>query len=261
MSAPHSTGTLAGMALDFTIVRRDGRLFHLWSDGTLLPLISGGADDGDDAAKAAADKAAADAKAAEDAKAAADAKNDPPAKVTFTPEQQAHIDTLIQKNTGKSKAAAEKDFKTWLDQQAMGETDRLKAEKATADQAVLDAKAEALTARVETTAERLALAAGCKPDRVTKLLRLLDLTGDNLATDGKPDLDAIKALVEKELADTPELKGTSGPAGKSGGEFNDGEGKRTWTRAEIAALAKNPAEFAKHEADIDLALKEGRVAA
>lgn len=199
------------------------------------------------AAQAAADKAASD-KAAADAAAAADEANKPPAKVEFTPEQQAHIDDLIKKNTGKSKAAAEKDFKTWLDQQAMSDNDRLKAEKADADKALADARAEVLTTKVETAAERFAIAAGIKADRVSKFMRLVDLDIEALSDDGKPDTDAIKKLVEAEVAANPEFKGGAAPAGASGAEgFNSADGK-VWTKAEVAKLSVD--EFEKHETEI-----------
>lgn len=256
MAEMNTTLAHGGDDVTFERVLIGGRAHWRFSCGTLLPVISGGATEGGDGGEGGegGDGGTGDGSGGEGQGAPGEngGEGTPPAgKVTFTPEQQAHIDDLIRKNTGKSKAAAEKEFKAWLDQQAMSETDRLKAEKEAADKLVSEARAEALAARVETTAERLALAAGCKPERVSKLLRLIDLTSDDLATeDGKPDTDAIKALVEKELADTPELKGSAGPTtGASGADDMGGAGGgKVWTREEVAKLSVE--EFEKHEAEI-----------
>jgi len=193
----------------------------------------------------------------------ADPPKDPPAdtgKVTFTPAQQAHIDGLIAKNTGKAKTAAEKDFKTWLDQQAMSETDRAKAESEGKDKLVEAAKLEVLTTKIETKAQNAALTAGVKPDRVEKFLKLVDLDVGKLSDDGKPDGDAIKALIEAELKDSPEFKASAGSndkPGASGGEFNGSGDKHQWTRAELAKLST--AEFEKHEAEIMAQMKAGTI--
>lgn len=180
-------------------------------------------------------------------------------KVEFTAEQQAHIDSLIAKATGKAKSTTEADIKKYLEQQGMDEADRLKAERDAAAAERDAARTEVLAAKVETTAERLALAAGCKPDRVTKLMRLIDLSDlDTVTADGKPDTDAIRAIVERELADTPELKGTAA-AGQSGGDHAGAGETKTWTRDEIAKLS--PEEFVKHEKEIDAAAQAGLIKA
>lgn len=180
--------------------------------------------------------------------------------VAFTPAQQAHIDKLIGKAKGTAKTAAEKELKTWLEQQSMTESDRLKAEKAQLEQEREAARAEILTTKIETAAERAAIAAGVKPDRVDRFLRLVDLTDrDELTADGKPDGDAITAAVAKALADVPEFKGEPAkPSGSSGSDGMNGNGDRkTWTRDEIAKMSV--ADFEKHEDEINAALAGGRV--
>lgn len=180
--------------------------------------------------------------------------------VAFTPAQQAHIDKLIGKAKGTAKTAAEKELKTWLEQQSMTESDRLKAEKAQLEQEREAARTEILTTKIETAAERAALAAGVKPDRVDRFLRLVDLTDrDELTADGKPDSDAINAAVAKALTDVPEFKGEPArPSGSSGSDGMNGNGDRkTWTREEIAKMSV--ADFEKHEDEINAALAGGRV--
>ncbi len=189
-----------------------------------------------------------------------DTKGGKPDEFTpLTAAQQAHVDNLIAKATGKAKSTTEAEIRRYLEQQGMDEVDRLKAEKTAAEQLVEEARGEALDARIETTAERLALAAGCKPDRVGKLLKLISLDRDACSTDGKPDTDAIRAIVEQELTDTPELKGTATPPGASGGDHAGTGDTKVWTREDIAKLS--PAEFAKHEAEIDKAAQLGLIKA
>jgi hypothetical protein len=224
----------------------------LCSDGRVIPWCRGG--DGPDADAA---KAAADAKAAEDAAAAKAAEDDTagggtgdkPVQVTMT---QAELDALIKKQHAKAKGQSEAEFKKWLDQQAMGEADRLKAESADKDKAIDDAKLEVLATKVETAAERAAITAGVKPERLDRFLRLVDLSAiDDLTDDGKPDREAIKTLVEATLADVPEFKGAAtngGANGASGGEFNGAGDKKVWTREEVSKLT--PEQFDKHETEI-----------
>lgn len=194
---------------------------------------------------------------------AGDPPADPPAnnggRVTFTADQQAHIDKLIEKAHGKAKGQAEKEFKAWLDTQALSETERAQAEAQASAKLVEETKREALVARIEVAAERAALAAGVKPDRVTKFLRLVDLDLDKLTDDGKPDGDAIKALVDAEAKANPEfLAGSNGAgAGASGGEFNGAGDKHIFTRAEIQKMSVE--DYEKNEAEIDRQRKAGLI--
>ena len=71
--------------------------------------------------------------------------------------------------------------------------------------------------------------------------------------------EAVSSLVESKgfLFGTQVKPVNSGASAKSTGTAT-GE-KRTYTRAQIAEMATNPEEFAKHEKDIGLAYREGRV--
>ena len=82
-------------------------------------------------------------------------------EVTMT---QADLDALIAKRLDRERKKWDTDAQAASERAKLDEVDRLKAEKADSDNAVAEAKREALSIRVETTAERLALKAGVKPD-------------------------------------------------------------------------------------------------
>ncbi len=182
-------------------------------------------------------------------------------KVTFTPEQQAHIDALIAdrveraKKTAKEQALAE--AKQARDREQMDELERVKAEKADAEKLAGDAMAERDRVLVEAEAKVAALAAGVPAERLEKALRLLDL-GDVTVDEGKVDPKTVGGAVEKLKAEIPELF-ASPAADRSGGDFSGGQGKRTFTAAEVKAMS--PKEYAEHRDEILAAMREGRYGA
>jgi hypothetical protein len=207
----------------------------------------GGGTDDDDGKKAAAGGARDDKGAGDDG------------KVTFTPEQQAHIDALVAdrveraKKNAKEQALAE--AKQQRDREQMDENERLKAEKADAEKLAADAAAERDRVIVDAEAKVAALAAGVPADRLTKALRLLDLEAVAV-TDGKVDGAAIANAVKALKAEIPELFATPGSQ-RSGGDFSGGgDGKRSFTAAEVKAMG--PEEYAKHRDEIMAAMREGR---
>jgi len=122
-----------------------------------------------------------------------------------------------------------------------------------------EARTEALTARVETTAERLALKAKVDPDRVDRFMRLVDIDVEDLTADGKPDPDAIAAAVKKTLDEFPVL-GQSRRREREGRGVGrrlgqGGTGTKTFTRAQIAEMT--PAEFEKNETAIMAQMQAG----
>lgn len=253
MTAPHPAEIIRAMApdtLDYTIVDRAGRPFALWSDGTLLPIVRGGADDPppppppplpppDDAAKAAADKAAADQKTADDAAAAEAAKAK---KIEFTPEQQAEVGRRIAEERTKAaataKKAAEDEAKTAADRAKMDETDRLKAEKADADKTATDAVAKANTRVITAEAKVQAVEAGADPKQLAYVLRLADLADVKVDDDGEPDAKAIRKIIDKVLTDVPALKIAAGKGGRSGGTFDEHADKGKSRTLEDAVKAR-----------------------
>jgi hypothetical protein len=242
---------------DPTIIDVAGRPWWLFADGTRLPVVRGGADDDSGDKK---DDGGADDKPDDKG----DDTKDGDGTAGMVVHTQAEFDALINKAHGKAKGQAERDFKKWLDAQAMSETDKAKAESAEKDAAVAEAKRDALEARVESAAERMAITAGVPAKRVEKFLRALGIKLDDVTDDGKVDKDAIKALIDAEVKDDPAWmagasngNGAGGGAGKSGGEFNGSGDKKVWTRAEIAKLST--AEFDKHEAEIMAQMKAGGI--
>lgn len=193
---------------------------------------------------------------------AAQGGNDDSGKVEFTPEQQAAIDRLVAERVKRAETAAEKRAKTAAEEAAkraqMDESERLKAEKADAEKRAADALALASRTIVNAEARIAAAAAGAKPERLERIVRLLDLD-DVAVEDGVPDSKAVAAAVKALKAELPELFGGA-PSKRSGADMEGGDGdKRVWTRAQIAELAKKPSEYAKHEEEIDAALREGRI--
>ncbi len=167
---------------------------------------------------------------------------------------QAELGRRIAAERAKAKRGAEKDFKDWLDKQAMSEADRAKAEKEASDKAAETARFEALVDKIETRAERYAIAHGVDPKRVEKFLRVVgEIDVDDLSDDGKPDNDAIEAMIKAQVADNPEFKAAAnGKAGASGGEFNGDNGPEQLTREQLKGMS--PQEIVK-------AKKEGRLKA
>lgn len=179
-------------------------------------------------------------------------------KVTFTPEQQAHIDVLIADRVERAKKTAKEqaltEAKQARDREQMDELERVKAEKADAEKLAGDAVAERDRVLVEAEAKVAALAAGVPAERLEKALRLLDL-GDVTVDDGKVDPKTVGSAVEKLKAEIPELF-ASAAADRSGGDFSGGQGKRTFTAAEVKAMS--PKEYAEHREEILAAMREGR---
>lgn len=192
-----------------------------------------------------------------------DPKGSPPADPPKGDEPkltQAEVDTMFDREFGKRKAKWEKELTDYAEREGQTEVDRLKAELADRDKA-LSAKDEAvLTTKVETRAERLATIAGVKPERVDRFLRLVDLSDlDALATDGKPDDDAITKVIGATLEDVPEFKGAgSGKPSSGGGDFGGAGGApKQWTRADLAKLST--AEFVEHEDEIMEQMRAGSI--
>lgn len=180
-------------------------------------------------------------------------------KVAFTPEQQAHIDALVADRVERAKKTAKQqaldEAKQERDREQMDELERVKAEKADAEKIATDAAAERDRVRIESKAEVAALAAGVPKERLEKALLLLDLGDVTVDDGGKVDGKAIEKAVEKLKGEIPELFAAPA-AGRSGGDFSGGQGKRSFTAAEVKAMS--PKEYAEHREEILAAMREGR---
>lgn len=186
---------------------------------------------------------------------------------TLTAEQQAAVDAEVRRQldaavapkVNAAKAKWEKDLATFAEAQNLTAEQQADAARQAAEAERDAARREALTARAEAAFERALLAAKVPADRVPAGLRLADLDLEALAPDGKIDADAVKALAAATVQANAFLAATSSAPGASGGEHQGGGDRHIFTRKEIADLAKNPAEFAKNEAEIDRQIREGLV--
>lgn len=153
---------------------------------------------------------------------------------------QADLDKLIKTRLEKDRKAREAEAKAEADKAAMSEAEKLKAEKAEADTRAEEAERKALETKVETLAERAAVAADVDPKRAGRFVQLVPIALDDLAPDGEPDEKAIAKLVGKTLDEWPEFKaatsdnGDSKPA-KSGGDVN---GHKTDQTARAGSLGQ-----------------------
>lgn len=226
------------MDLDYTIVNRNGRPFALWTDGTLLPIVRGGADD--PPKDPPADPPPADPPADPPP---ADPPADPPPKaVEFSPEQQAELGRRIAEERSKAAAAAKKaaedEAKQAAERAKMDETERLKAEKADADKAAADATDKANVRVITAEAKVQAVEAGADPKQLAYVLKLADLADVAVNDDGEPDTKAIRKAIDKVLADVPALKGATNGKGASGGRFDEHADKSKPKTLEDAVSAR-----------------------
>ena len=135
-----------------------------------------------------------------------------------------------------ARQAALKEAETERQRAEMDELERVKAEKEEADQRAAEAQAERDRVLVDAEAKIAMLAAGVPAERLTKALRLLDLEGVEVE-DGRIDTATVRRAVEALKAEIPELFAVPGPA-RSGGDFTvAGEGKRSFTAAEVKAMS------------------------
>lgn len=250
MAEMNTTLALGGDDVTFERVLHAGRPHWRFDCGTLLPVISGGAtDDGDSGGESDSDE-----KDAGQAGGGADDKSgstdgEPPAgtagKVEFTPEQEAAIGRRIAEERAKAAAAAKKaaedEAKQAAERAKMDEAERLKAEKADAEQKATDAVAAANARVISAEAKVQAVEAGADPKQLAYVLRLAGLDGIEVGEDGQPDEKAIRKAIDKVLTDVPALKVQAGNGtGKSGGQFDrhaDKDRPKTLEEAVTARLA------------------------
>lgn len=256
MAEMNTTLAHGGDDVTFERVLIGGRPHWRFSCGTLLPVISGGATEGGDGGEGGegGDGGTGDGSGGEGSEgsgqgAGGDAGGEgaPPAKVEYSPEQQAHMAEVIKQEKAKAAAAATKAAEEAAKQAAerakMDEAERLKAEKADAEKKASDAVAAANARVVNAEAKVQAVEAGADPKQLAYVLKLADLDGITVDDAGQPDGKAIKAAIDKVLKDVPALKATAGDGkggGKSGGQFDqhaDRDRPKTLEDAVSARLA------------------------
>lgn len=168
---------------------------------------------------------------------------------------QGDLDRILGEKLAKERTKFETQLAEAQANAGKSELERITAERDKfKDQAENGSKAGAENlAKAE--AKVIALVAGARDDRLTKVVAEADLTGV-VDDDGEVDETKLKAAIDKVLVDYPEWKKTPG---KSGGELGGGAGgdKPTFTRKQIQDMT--PAERVKRLDEINEAMAAGRI--
>ena len=150
---------------------------------------------------------------------------------------QADVDRILTERLSRAKTAHDKEMEDFKALAGLNEVERYKLEAQQATDKVT-ATTEAASARaIAAEVKAAALIAGVKPDVLEYVLRLVD-TSAVVVTDLEPDAEAVKAAVAKVLSDMPALI-KPGPAapGRTGSDFQGGEGAPSFTKEQIAAMS------------------------
>lgn len=153
---------------------------------------------------------------------------------------QAELDKMIDKRLGRAKAKWESELKDYSDAENQTETERLQSEKEAAERAAQERTDAANQRLVLADAKVAAVTAGAKSDRVTALLKLVDLSDIDVDDDGNVDAKAVEKAVKAGLDEYPEFKASAsgGKGGNSGGTFNGGHGDTKPSNLEEAVAAR-----------------------
>jgi hypothetical protein len=222
-------------------------LRHLMLVRLLAPLMlfapdSGGGGGAGDGGAGGDDKGSGDSRSgsADDKGGDGGAGGDDKSKGETVTMAQADFDALIDKRIGQARKTWEKDATDKADREKLDETERLKAEKADADKAAVEAVAKANAKLVVADAKVAAMAAGVPADRITAFVKLADLSDVEVDDEGAVDAKALDRAVKKTLADNEFLKAsTSSPRkGASGGDMNGNGGTSKPKSLEDAVKAR-----------------------
>lgn len=234
----------ASLRTGTTLIEVDGRpTAWLMPDGRVFPYVAGG-DEGEEPTGEGDDKGGEDDNV--------DNKD----TVSMS---QADFDALISKKIGQARKGWDKEILDAAETAALDEAGKARKERDDAQAAADQKSAGADQKLVTAEAKVVALDLQVNPKRVDALVRLAGLQAADLVEGGQVDTAEVKRALEKVLADYPEFKGATS-AGASSTDHNSNSGgskKRSWTRAEIAAMT--PAEFAEHEEQIMAAMKAGAI--
>lgn len=171
-------------------------------------------------------------------------------KVTFSAEQQAHMEELLARRSARAAADArtkyEADLKLIAEREQMDAAARAQAEKADAERVAAEKVTAAEQRVVRSDARAELIAAGVPKASADTALRLVDLDGISPGDDGYDE--AVAAACAKAIAAVPGLIPATASGAPSGGEFTPEGGGKVWTKDEVAALT--PTEYATHRAEI-----------
>ena len=132
---------------------------------------------------------------------------------------------------------------------------RLEVERDEALKAREEAEKRAAEAMTMAEAKVVALTLQARPDRIDDIVGKLDLAS-LVDESGSPKREAIETALKDVLERYPEWRSDSKPP-RSGGDFARGEGARTFTAAEVAAMT--PEQYEQHRDEILAAMREGRI--
>jgi hypothetical protein len=148
--------------------------------------------------------------------------------ITFTSEQQAHIDKLLGDRLAREKKTLRKSIEDELKAEAakanLSEVEKLKAEKAEAEKKAADTTTVADKRIINAESRIQAAALGVAPERISYVLKLADLTTVEIGDDGEPDAKAIKTALEAVKKELPELFSGEVRPKRSGFDFTGGGG-------------------------------------
>lgn len=168
---------------------------------------------------------------------------------------QDEVEKIVAKRESRLRKKLEKEAEEAKKKAEMSESEKLKAEKEEAEKRSADSLTKANQMLVKADAKVAAVAAGVKPERINKFLKLVDLSDIEVSEGGEPDGAAIKAAIAEALEDVPEFKGAAGGGGASGGDFGGDAGRKKWTQAEVDKLS--PEDYEKHRDEILAQSKTG----
>lgn len=136
-------------------------------------------------------------------------------KKALSAERKARREADAARKAAEDKLAKAEQDSAKLREAAMSDQDRkieeARREAATAARREEQQKHEALVAQanrrlVAAEAVSVAAEAGVRPEKATRFVKLLDLDDVDIDSDGAVDTDALKELIETELADWPEFQ-------------------------------------------------------
>lgn len=140
-------------------------------------------------------------------------------KKALSAERKARREADAARKAAEDKLAKAEQDAAKLREAAMSDQDRkieeARREAATAARRDEQQKHETLIAQANrrlVAAEAVSVAAesGVRPEKATRFVRLLDLDGIDIDSDGAVDTDALKELIDAELADWPEFQTADG---------------------------------------------------
>jgi len=151
----------------------------------------------------------------------------PDAGTTVKPDEskkytQAELQAEIDRVAAKTRADEKRKYEEELRRAEMTKLERAEVEKAEADERLTSTQQELAWVKTESEIRVQALAAGIKPEVLTHFIKLVDLDGIKINSEGQVDAEAVKSAVNKIIEDIPAFKSATASVPKAGGDFGGG---------------------------------------